>query len=308
MNSDTPERLTVTIITPSFNQGKFIEETIVSVLSQPGEFYLDYIIMDGGSTDNSVAIIRKYDQLLQEESWPVACRGISYRWASGKDKGQADAINKGFTMAEGKIVGWLNSDDTYLPEALSKMVEYLKSRPDIAMVYGNAYYTDRDGVITSSYPSEPFSLKRLAESCFVCQPTAFIRIKALNEVGPLDVNLQASMDYELWIRIGERFEGRIAFMEDYLANSRMYQENKTKNLRERVLRENLNLLQKHFGYVKGVHIASCFYDVYKNPDNLPFYDNFKKLLRSLFVVRYLFNRKTFNSSIKYFLNNIKKIF
>ena len=307
MKACSPVCPTVSIVTPSYNQGEFIEETIVSVLSQAGDFHLDYIIMDGGSTDNSVDIIKKYDQLLREAKWQIACRGISYRWTSEKDKGQADAINKGLAVAKGEIVGWLNSDDTYLPGSISKVVGYLGNHPDIVMAYGNAYYTDKDSAITSTYPTEPFSLKRLAENCFVCQPAAFVRADALTAVGRLDASLQASMDYELWIRMGKRFDGRIAFMEDYLATSRMYMENKTNAIRDKVLRENLAILQKHFGYVDGVFVASCFYDIYESRHNTSFFVKLNKICHRLFVVRYLLHFRTLLSSLKYLFVNLKKI-
>src|SRR5574340_1418719 len=115
----------ITVVTPSFNQGRFIDETIRSVISQEGDFYLEYLIMDGGSTDETVDIIKKYDRLIKEGKWPVKCRGIEYRWVSEKDNGQADAVNKGFKIARGEILGWLNSDDTYLPGALGKALKYL---------------------------------------------------------------------------------------------------------------------------------------------------------------------------------------
>ena len=297
---------TVSIVTPSYNQGEFIGETIRSVLSQEGTFFLDYIIMDGGSTDNSVAIIKKYDQLLREKKWPVNCHGITYRWTSEKDKGQADAVNKGFAMARGEILGWLNSDDTYLQGAITKALEHFRTYPGSIMVYGNAYYTDRNGVVISSYPSEPFSLGRLAETCFICQPSAFLRAGVLAEAGQLDVNLQASMDYDMWIRIGKKFAARIAFIDDYLATSRMYPENKTHAILGRVLRENLILMQKHFGYVEGIHIASCFYDIYSNPAKLSLYDNLKKLLHRLYVIRYLLHGKTFISTLKYLVASMRE--
>lgn len=307
MNARSLEVPTVSIITPSFNQGEFIAETIVSVLSQPGDFYLDYIIMDGGSTDDSVEIIKKYERLLESGAWPVACRGIDYRWTSGKDGGQADALNKGFALASGEILGWLNSDDTYLPGAVAKALEHLISHPDSVMVYGNAYYTDRGGLVTSSYPSEKFSLKRLAENCFICQPSGFFRKAALTEVGGLDPDLQASMDYELWIRMGKRFDGRIDFIEDYLATSRMYEENKTTSLRDRIWRENLAMLQRHFGYVEGIYIASCFYDIYCEMKTEPLGQTLKKIFRRSFALRYLFNLRTFISSAVFVGANLKKL-
>lgn len=307
MKSNVSLAPTVSIITPSYNQGNFIEETIVSVLSQQGDFFLDYIVMDGGSTDNSVEIIKKYDLLLQENNWPVACRGITYRWVSRKDRGQADAVNNGAALSKGEILGWLNSDDTYLPGALATVSRYFRTSPDSIMVYGNAYYTDKEGVVTSSYPVEPFRLLRLAETCFICQPAAFLKAEIMTAVNGLDVSLQASMDYDLWIRLGKRYADRIVYIDNYLATSRMYPENKTNAIRDRVLRENLVLMQKHFGYIEGTHVASCFYDIYKNPDKLSLYDNVKKLFRRLAVIQYLFNGKTFISTLRYFIFSVKKL-
>jgi hypothetical protein len=150
-------------------------------------------------------------------------------------------------------------------------------------------------------------MKRLAETCFICQPSVFMRAGALVEVGGLDVNLQASMDYDLWIKFGKKFAGKIAFIEDYIATSRMYPENKTSSIRERVRRENLALLQKHFGYVEGVHVASCLYDIYENLGKIPFIESLKIFLRRLFFIRYLLNVKTLFSFIGFIAENIWKI-
>src|SRR5450631_2739137 len=106
---------TISIVTPSFNQGEFLAATIESVISQAGDFIIDYLIVDGGSLDNSIDIIRGYDALIRTDMFPVNCCGLTYRWLSEQDRGQADALAKGFRMAEGEIFAWLNSDDTYLP-------------------------------------------------------------------------------------------------------------------------------------------------------------------------------------------------
>ena len=103
----------ITIVTPSLNQGQFLEQTILSVISQKGDFYIDYIIADGGSTDNSVEIIKKYDSLLREKKFKIQCKGIKYRWWSKKDKGQAHALNMAFKTGQGDVVTWINSDDYF---------------------------------------------------------------------------------------------------------------------------------------------------------------------------------------------------
>lgn len=237
----------ITVVTPSFNQGRFIEETIKSVISQEGDFYLEYLIMDGGSTDETVEIIKKYDRLIKEGKWPLKCRGIEYRWVSEKDKGQSDAVNKGFKAAKGAVLGWLNSDDTYLPGALGKAVKYFKENEDVMMVYGEGYHIDERGGIMERYPTEPFDRERLARTCFICQPTVFLRREVLNEAGMLDAGLQYCMDYEYWMRISERL--KIGFLPEYLANSRLYPETKTMSKRVEVYREIKETIKKHYGFV-----------------------------------------------------------
>lgn len=244
----------ITIVTPSYNQGRFIAETIESVLSQAGDFYIEYIIMDGGSTDNSVEVIRKYDSLLKEGKWPVKCLGITCSWESEKDKGQSDAVNKGFSAATGEILGWLNSDDTYIPSAFKKVADYLKAHEDVGMVYGEGYHIKDTGEVIERYPTEPFDSKRLAETCFICQPTVFLRREVLDKVGYLDASLNYCMDYEYWIRIAKKGL-KAGFMPAYLANSRMYGENKTMSKRAEVHYEIVMTVKKHFGYVPETWIT-----------------------------------------------------
>jgi glycosyltransferase involved in cell wall biosynthesis len=224
----------VSIITPSFNQGIFIEETILSVLSQDYP-NIDYIIIDGGSTDNTLEILRKYDSKL--------------KWISEPDRGQADAVNKGLCMAKGEIIGWLNSDDTYNPGAVSKAVEHFSVNPEIIMLYGEAHFIDKGGNIIGKYPTEQFSLSRLADTCFICQPTVFMRAEVLKEIGMLDTNLHTCIDYDYWIRISRYYPiKKITYMrEEYLANSRMYNENKTISMRKKVYKEAMRIQKKYFG-------------------------------------------------------------
>lgn len=222
----------VSIITPSYNQGEFIKATIESVLNQDYP-NIEYLVMDGGSTDNTVEILKSYGDRIQ--------------WVSEKDKGQADAVNKGIKRAKGQIIGWLNSDDTYLEGAVSKMVDYLKTHPDTDMVYGEGYYTDKEGNITERYLTEKYNRNRLAEMCIICQPTAFFTKEIVERVGMLDVEHQLSMDYELWLRMAKA--GKIAYIPDYIATSRMYEENKTLSRRKEVYEETCKAVKKHYGYV-----------------------------------------------------------
>ena len=200
----------VSIITPSFNQGSFIEETIQSVFVQDYS-NIEYIVMDGGSTDNTIEILKRYEGKLH--------------WVSEKDRGQTDAINKGFRMAKGDIFAWLNSDDVYLPGAVSKAVTYLKSYPDIGMVYGKTKFCNIKSQVVGEYPTEPLNYKRLAVFNFICQPSVFFRKEVLYAVGGLDLKLHYAMDYDLWIRIANRFG--VNYLPEFLSMYRLHGESKT---------------------------------------------------------------------------------
>ena len=202
----------VSIVTPSYNQGRFIEDTIQSVLGQDYP-NLEYIVVDGGSTDQTLEVLRRHEGRL--------------RWISEPDGGQSEAINKGFRMARGEIVSWLNSDDTYVPGAVTKAVAYLRACPDVAMVYGEGYLLDEAGRVTRRFPStEPFSLWRLVYfSDYILQQTAFWRRCVFDAVGMLDESLHYGMDWDFWIRVAKRFE--IAYIPEFLGNLREYAAAKT---------------------------------------------------------------------------------
>jgi glycosyltransferase involved in cell wall biosynthesis len=222
----------VSIVTPSYNQGRFIEETIQSVLNQnyPN---LEYLVLDGGSRDNTLDILKRYEGRLV--------------WISEKDRGQADAINKGFRLAKGDILGWLNSDDTYLPGAIRKVVQYFQAHRDVGMLYGEGYHVDSAGKIIERYYTEPFDFQRLGEICFICQPTAFLRAEVFRAIGPLETSLRYCLDYEYWMRVAKRF--RISYLDDYLANSRLHFETKTLSQRVEFHQEILETVRKHYGHV-----------------------------------------------------------
>jgi len=265
-NNIRPHHL-ISIITPSYNQGRFIEETIKSVLSQEGDFYIDYIIMDGGSTDNSIEIVRRYDRLLRDGEWPVKCRGIDFRWVSKKDRGQSDAIAKGFGMSNGEILAWLNSDDTYLPGVVKRAADFFHTHLDVKMLYGKCYFIDYKGSVVGEYPTEPFDYKRLATSNFICQPATFFRKDVLYTVGGLDLTLQYSMDYDLWIRIVSRFE--VKYLSEYLAMYRLHKESKTVAEASALKRneECLKTIIKHYGWAPAnrVYAYHCMRIISKMP-------------------------------------------
>jgi glycosyltransferase involved in cell wall biosynthesis len=182
----------ITVVTPSYNQGPFIEETIRSVLLQ-GYPDLEYMVFDGGSTDGSQDIIRRYQPWLNH-------------WVSEPDRGQTHAINKGWTRATGEILAYINTDDWYTPGALAAAAVAFSLHPEAAMVYGTASIVDESGRELSRWEARPFDLKTmLASGSIVPQPATFFSRSVVASLGYLNENRQMIMDYELCTRIGARF-------------------------------------------------------------------------------------------------------
>jgi len=223
----------VTVVTPSYNQGRFIRATIESVLKQDYP-RIEYLVMDGGSTDETVSILREYSDRL--------------RWVSEPDHGQAHAINKGWRQARGSILAYLNSDDVYLPGAIAQAVAALEAHPEAAAVYGEGYHVDEEGRVLERYPTESFNPDRLQEICFICQPTVFLRREAVERAGYLDESLRYCMDYDLWIRLARA--GKIlSHTPHYLASTRLHADAKTLDQRGQAHAEILRVTHRHFGRV-----------------------------------------------------------
>ena len=239
---------TFSIVTPSFNQGAYLAETIESVLGQEGDFRIDYLVIDGGSADDSVEIIRQYDLRLKTGEWPVNCLGITFRWLSEPDAGQTDALVKGFARATGSVFAWLNSDDTYLPGALQAADAALRAAPGCALVYGDARYVEASGAAVGNYRCREFDLLGLASANIICQPAAFFRREAYLAVGGLDATLRYVMDYDLWIRIGSSFTCR--HVAGTFATYRLHESSKTVSGATLVdnAEESLLVTLRHFGW------------------------------------------------------------
>lgn len=202
----------VSIITPSFNQSKFLEQTIQSVLGQDYPKF-EYIIVDGGSTDGSRAIIERYSDHL---AW----------WVSEPDRGQTDAINKGFARARGEILAWLNSDDTYLPGAVREAADYLEDHPQIGMVYGDANLIDESGQIIGQFPARQTDYRRLRRGyVHIPQQASFFRADLWKQVGPLDPSFYFAMDYDLWVRLAR--VSQLYYLPRLWANFRLHSAGKS---------------------------------------------------------------------------------
>lgn len=181
----------ISIVTPSFNQAKFLRRTIESVLSQEYP-NVEYIIIDGGSTDGSQDIIREYQDKL------------TY-WESIPDHGQTDAINKGFAKASGKYLAWINSDDVYQPGAFSEAVTYLGNHPEVGMVYGDCTFIDAQGRTIGAFPAAQTDYDKLRKGyVHIPQQSSFFRADLWRKVGPLDPTFYFAMDYDLWVRLAKQ--------------------------------------------------------------------------------------------------------
>ena len=231
------------IVTPTYNMANFLEESIQSVLSQ-GYDKLDYVVMDGGSRDGTVEILRKYEHRL--------------RWVSERDGGQAAAINKGWHTTHGEIFAYLNADDTYLPGALTAVAKHFRANPKAGLIYGEAYHVDVGGKIIDRYPTRPFSYDALAEQCIICQPAAFLSRDAYVQAGMINSSMHFALDYDLWFRVAKMYA--VQKVDEYLATSRMHMDNKTLANRRRVFQEVLGAVKTHYGYVpqEWVHGYACY--------------------------------------------------
>ena len=223
----------VSVVTPSFDQGKFIQRTLESVAMQSGA-EIEHVVFDGGSTDDTVDVLKRFG------------RGV--RWVSEADSGQTDAVNKGIRATDGEIIGWLNSDDIYYPDAIAHVVAFFDSHPDVDVAYGMADHIDLSDQAFEAYPTEPWNIARMRDTCIICQPAAFFRRRVIDRYGLLDETLQYCMDYEFWLRLAKAGAG-FAYLEQKLAGSRLYAENKTLGSRLKVHAEINDMQKSLFGSV-----------------------------------------------------------
>ena len=222
----------VSIVTPSFNQARFLEATILSVLEQDYP-NVEYFIIDGGSTDGSVEIIKKYEHRLAA-------------WVSEKDRGQTDALNKGFSMTHGDILAWLNSDDTYQPGAVREAVDLLTANPALGMVYGDTNFIDENGAVRGKFPARQTDYARLQRGyVHIPQQASFFRGDLWRRVGPLDPDFYFAMDYDLWVRLAR--EAPLLYVPRLWANFRLHGDAKTITADDRCWPEMLRVHRRDGG-------------------------------------------------------------
>jgi glycosyltransferase involved in cell wall biosynthesis len=200
----------ISIVTPSYNQAEFVGQAIESVLSQEGGFEVEYFVMDGGSTDGSVEIIRRFADQVAARSWPVRCRGVAMHWVSERDAGQTAAINAGLQRATGEILSYLNSDDLYVPGAFQRVVDAFARDPAADFIYGDGEVIDREGSRQWEWLSRPYDHAVMTSYHFlwndftnyILQQATFWRRRVRETIGDFDPTFHFVMDAEYWIRAG----------------------------------------------------------------------------------------------------------
>jgi glycosyltransferase involved in cell wall biosynthesis len=239
----------VSIVTPSFQQGRFIERTLESVERQnQGTLagLIEHIVMDGGSTDGTVEILERWSDRIF--------------FTTALDDGQTAAINTGMAVARGEILAYLNSDDVYRDGAIAAAVAAFENDPSADVVYGDADHIDEQDRIIAPYPTEEWSLDRLKLICYLCQPAVFFRRRALQRFGMLDPRLHYCMDYEYWLRLAMA-GARFVHVPMKLAASRLHAETKTLGRPREAHAEINDMLRERLGFVPDNWLSNYAYAV-----------------------------------------------
>ncbi|HTT08221.1 MAG TPA: glycosyltransferase family 2 protein [Gammaproteobacteria bacterium] len=223
----------ITIAVPSYNHGRYLDEALASIFQQ--EIPVEVFVSDGGSTDDSVDVIRKWEDRLAG-------------WRSRRDGGQAQAINEGIAKGRAPYVCWLNSDDRLLPGGLALLLRALESRPAAPAAYGRSWNVVEKTRTRRPAWVEPFTERRLALRCIISQPATLIRRSAWESAGGVDEKLHMAMDYDLWWRLFKAF-GPLQFVDEFVACNREHADTKTKNRRRLHYREAMEVVRRHYGRV-----------------------------------------------------------
>jgi len=241
----------ISVVMPSMNQNEFIERTILSVLGQKGDFELEYLVIDGGSRDGTLKTLNRYNEALT--------------WVSEPDRGQTDAVNKGFAMASGDILGWLNSDDLYEDGALEKVAAAYRQH-GFEWCFGNCRNIDEEGreirklvTIYKNFESRHYSRRRLLTKDFIPQPAVFISKKAFDKTGFLNLSYDYAMDYDYWLRLASRYPP--LYIDRYLAKFRWHRTSKSKNNYRKAALEAYGIARRHAQPGDGLYICRHFIHV-----------------------------------------------
>lgn len=238
----------ITIVTPSLNQGKFIEETINSVINQRGNLELEYIIMDAVSTDNTLEIIKKYDEFINSENFIPKCEKLTFKWFSEKDNGQSEAINKGFKMATGEIINWLCADDLLAEGALQTVADFFDKNKEMA-VFGGSLVIDEAGRIINYQNGRAFTREELIRldiaynDFFIPQPSTFLRKKIIEDIGLLDESLHLCMDYKWYLEINKKY--KFCYLDKILSSTRYHKDCKTAKFEQQNYKVALRVSKKY---------------------------------------------------------------
>ncbi|MCX6722008.1 MAG: glycosyltransferase family 2 protein [Candidatus Staskawiczbacteria bacterium] len=241
----------ISIITPSLNQGEFIEETIKSVINQTGDFDLEYIIIDGKSSDNSINIIKEYDQLIKSGEFIPRCKSLKYIWLSEKDRGQSQAINKGLKISSGEIINWLCSDDLLENGALQEVSTFFEKNKNTKVVFGQNLFIKEKGEVFRHFKSREFNRPELIKrwnSVYwqfnIPQPSTFARRDLLSEIGYLNTGIQFCMDYDWYLRINKKY--KLYLLDKFLSKSRYHKTAKSIAKRKEQYKESIDVSKKYW--------------------------------------------------------------
>lgn len=240
--------ITFSIVTPVYNGEKFLEQTIESVLSQEGDFYIDYIIVDDGSTDGSLKIIKKYDNLLNNNKIKIKCLGVKLRYVTGPNKGQSRTYNTGFSMATGDLMAWMNADDYYLPGAFEYITSLYTKDPEIDFMYSDCLKVYTNGkpatIEPRPRPNETLeSLRSRGNSFDIC----FFTKRIFDKVGPLDESLKYCMDLDFWFRVFTT--GKTKYAPYTIAAFRIWDGSNTSTQQDKFAQERKKIFKKYGGNI-----------------------------------------------------------
>ena len=233
-----PDLPLVSIVMPSLNQGRFIGDSIQSVLTQSYN-RLELIVADGGSSDGTVDLLKE-----------IAAHDERLRWFSEADAGPAAALNKALSLTRGTIIGWLNADDLYTPDAIVRAVAAFDANPHWMMLYGHGEHIDAFGSVIGIYPTlvpNPDAFQNFQDGCYICQPTVFFKSTMKLLLGKLDERFKTAFDFDYWVRAFKAFPGRVGFEEAVQAQSRLHDACITLTQRRLVCIESMSIISRYIG-------------------------------------------------------------